>query len=108
MHLRSQLQTLKKGALKISDYIVKIKAVIDALMAAGQVITEQDLVAYILEGLGLEFDPVVCNIASKKTSANSSTKQQILLEEVVSFKTLVVAGQEVEEGVEEEDTLISA
>ncbi|KAL5784152.1 hypothetical protein ACOSQ2_006544 [Xanthoceras sorbifolium] len=67
MHLRSQLQTLKKGALKISDYIVKIKDVTDALMAAGQVITEHDLVAYILGGLGLEFDPIVCNIASKKS-----------------------------------------
>ncbi|KAL5845201.1 hypothetical protein ACOSQ4_011159 [Xanthoceras sorbifolium] len=34
MHLRSQLQTLKKGSMKISEYIVKIKGVVDALMAA--------------------------------------------------------------------------
>ncbi|KAL5790122.1 hypothetical protein ACOSQ2_005010 [Xanthoceras sorbifolium] len=64
MHLRAQLQSLKKGAMKISDYIVKIKGITDSLIEAGQVLTEQDLVAYI--GLGLEFDPVVCNIASKK------------------------------------------
>ncbi|KAL5848350.1 hypothetical protein ACOSQ4_006363 [Xanthoceras sorbifolium] len=79
MHLRSQLQTLKKGALKISDYIVKIKVVIDALMAAGQVITEQDLVAYILGGLGLEFDHVVCNIASKKSKITLQDAQFLLM-----------------------------
>ncbi|KAL5779198.1 hypothetical protein ACOSQ2_009935 [Xanthoceras sorbifolium] len=66
MHLRSQLQLTKKGAMKISEYIVKIKGIINALMATGQVLTEQDLVAYVLGGLGLEFDPVVCSITSKK------------------------------------------
>ncbi|KAL5843427.1 hypothetical protein ACOSQ4_009385 [Xanthoceras sorbifolium] len=39
MHLQSQLQTLKKGSRKISEYIVKIKEVADALMAAAQTIT---------------------------------------------------------------------
>ncbi|KAL5758822.1 hypothetical protein ACOSP7_021433 [Xanthoceras sorbifolium] len=79
MHLRSQLQTLKKGSMKISEYIVKIKGITDSLMAAGQIISEQDLVAYILGGLGLEFDPIICNIASKKDKITLQDAQFFLM-----------------------------
>ncbi|KAL5805043.1 hypothetical protein ACOSQ3_031843 [Xanthoceras sorbifolium] len=79
MHLRSQLQTLKKGSMKVSEYIVKIKGITDSLMAAGQIISEQDLVAYILGGLGLEFDPVICNIASKKDEITLQDAQFFLM-----------------------------
>ncbi|KAL5778930.1 hypothetical protein ACOSQ2_009667 [Xanthoceras sorbifolium] len=48
-------------------------------MAAGQTITEQDLVAYILGGLGLEFDPVICNIASKKEDITIQDAQFLLM-----------------------------
>ncbi|KAL5851522.1 hypothetical protein ACOSQ3_006640 [Xanthoceras sorbifolium] len=95
MHLRSQLQILKKGSIKVSEYIVKIKGIIDSLMAAGQIISEQDLVAYILEGLGLEFDPVIYNIASKK--------DEIILQVEVNFKIIIVVDLEVEEVAEEID-----
>ncbi|KAL5861880.1 hypothetical protein ACOSQ4_003176 [Xanthoceras sorbifolium] len=59
MHLRSQLQTLKKGAMSMTDFVVKMKGIVDSLMAAGQTITELDLVSYVLGGLGQEFDPVI-------------------------------------------------
>ncbi|KAL5822876.1 hypothetical protein ACOSQ4_020776 [Xanthoceras sorbifolium] len=48
-------------------------------MAAGQTITEQDLVAYVLGGLGLEFDPVICNIASKKEDITLQDAQFLLI-----------------------------
>ncbi|KAL5762399.1 hypothetical protein ACOSP7_018663 [Xanthoceras sorbifolium] len=48
-------------------------------MATGQIITEQDFVAYILGGLGLEFDPVVCNIASKKEEITLQDAQFLLM-----------------------------
>ncbi|KAL5848597.1 hypothetical protein ACOSQ4_006610 [Xanthoceras sorbifolium] len=48
-------------------------------MAAGQIISEQDLVAYILEGLGLEFDPVICNIAFKKDEITLQDAQFFLM-----------------------------
>ncbi|KAL5836880.1 hypothetical protein ACOSQ3_014049 [Xanthoceras sorbifolium] len=78
MHLRAQLQGMKKGSMKVSDYIVKIKGITDSLMATGQVITEQDLVAYILGGLGLEFDPVVVNLTSKKEEINLQDAQFLI------------------------------
>ncbi|KAL5833871.1 hypothetical protein ACOSQ3_017545 [Xanthoceras sorbifolium] len=49
-------------------------------MAAGQTMTEQDLVAYILGGLGLEFDPIICNIASKKEEITLQDAQFLLME----------------------------
>ncbi|KAL5794558.1 hypothetical protein ACOSP7_003152 [Xanthoceras sorbifolium] len=63
MHLRSQLQTLKKGAMSMTDFVVKMKGIVDSLMAAGQTITELDLVSYVLGGLGQEFDPVIATEA---------------------------------------------
>ncbi|KAL5756514.1 hypothetical protein ACOSQ2_021260 [Xanthoceras sorbifolium] len=39
----------------------------------------QDLVAYILGGLGLEFDPIICNIASKKEEITLQDAQFLLM-----------------------------
>ncbi|KAL5834706.1 hypothetical protein ACOSQ4_014203 [Xanthoceras sorbifolium] len=39
----------------------------------------QDLVAYILGGLGLEFDPVICNITSKKEDITLQDAQFLLM-----------------------------
>ena len=66
MHLRHQLQTLKKGSLSVNDYVVKMKGIADALTSSSQVVTEYDLVSCILEGFGQEFDPVVVTITAKK------------------------------------------
>ncbi|KAL5831806.1 hypothetical protein ACOSQ4_017160 [Xanthoceras sorbifolium] len=79
MHLRSQLQSTKKGSMKINEYIVKMRGLTDALMAAGQVMTERDLVSYILGGLGLEFDPVVVTITSKKEDITLQDTQFLLM-----------------------------
>ncbi|KAL5778638.1 hypothetical protein ACOSQ2_009375 [Xanthoceras sorbifolium] len=57
MHIRSQLQSLKKGTLSITEFVVKIKGIVDSLTTTGQIIPEIDLVAYILGGLSQEFDP---------------------------------------------------
>ncbi|KAL5853353.1 hypothetical protein ACOSQ3_008471 [Xanthoceras sorbifolium] len=65
--------------LRAYDYIVKIKGITDSLMAAGQVLTEHDLVVYILGGLGLEFDHVVCNITSKKREITLQDAQFLLM-----------------------------
>ncbi|KAL5854122.1 hypothetical protein ACOSQ4_003924 [Xanthoceras sorbifolium] len=40
---------------------------------------KHDLVAYILGGLGLEFDPIICNIASKKEAITLQDAQFLLM-----------------------------
>ena len=65
LHLRFLLQTMKKGSLSIEDYFLKMKTIAQDLMLAGQSVSDDELVLYILEGLGSEFDSVVVNLTSK-------------------------------------------
>ncbi|KAL5794470.1 hypothetical protein ACOSP7_003064 [Xanthoceras sorbifolium] len=94
MHIRSQLQNLKKGALSITEFVVKMKGIVDSLTAAGKIITEIDLVAYILGGLGQEFDPVIATITAKKEDITLQEAQFLLmsfearLEQFTSHTTL--------------------
>ena len=49
LQLRSMLQTMKKGEMSIEEYFVKMKKVVDLLnMSAGQTITDDELLLYIL------------------------------------------------------------
>lgn len=42
IELRRQLQNIQKGNLSISDYLLKIKTIVDELSAVGQVVNESD------------------------------------------------------------------
>ncbi|KAL5743425.1 hypothetical protein ACOSQ2_026541 [Xanthoceras sorbifolium] len=75
LNLRAQLQNLKKGSMSVTDYIVKIKGIADMLMAAGQVLTERDIVTYILGGIGQEYDPVVASLTGKKEEVSVQETQ---------------------------------
>ncbi|XP_062083991.1 uncharacterized protein LOC133790363 [Humulus lupulus] len=65
LQLRFQLQFLKKGSLTIHDYVLKMKSLGASLSAAGQVFTDDDLILYILGGIGPEYDSVVINLTSR-------------------------------------------
>ena len=61
LQLRLQLQTTKKGSSTIEDYVLKMKALTNFLMAAGQRISNE-LILYIVSWLGPEFEYVVVNL----------------------------------------------
>lgn len=65
LQLRSQLHTQKKGTLSIDEYMLKMQEIADNLIAAGQKISDDDLIMNILEGVGAEFDVVVVNLTSR-------------------------------------------
>ncbi|PON45747.1 hypothetical protein TorRG33x02_328130 [Trema orientale] len=65
LQLCYQLQSIKKGSLSIHDYILKTKSVADILSAAGQLISDENLILYILGGLSQDYDSVVVNSASR-------------------------------------------
>ncbi|CAL9026149.1 unnamed protein product [Prunus brigantina] len=52
--LRSRLQSAQKGSSSISEYLQHIKAISNALAAAGTPVDESDLIAIILNGLSDE------------------------------------------------------
>lgn len=50
MQLWMTLQTTKKGLLSIEEYFLKMRGFADQLSAIGQIITDEDLMMYILAG----------------------------------------------------------
>lgn len=65
LQLRFQLQSLKKGNLSIHDYMLKMRSLAKNMSAAGQLISDDELILYILGGLGHEYDSVVVNLTSR-------------------------------------------
>ncbi|XP_031287175.1 uncharacterized protein LOC116145880 [Pistacia vera] len=72
LHLRNLLQITKKEGCNVSEYVLKIKELGDELIASGVNITDKELLLYILDGLGPEYDAVVANL----TACSSQTTLQ--------------------------------
>ncbi|KAL5804238.1 hypothetical protein ACOSQ3_031038 [Xanthoceras sorbifolium] len=79
LQLKHQLQNTKKGSLSISEYFLKIKTLGDELRAAGQTITEFDLVLSLMSGLGHEYDLVVILASSQHQSMSLEDAQYMLM-----------------------------
>ena len=56
LQLRFSLQTTRKGAEFVEEYILKMKGISHALIAAGQHVSDDELILYILGGLGFDFE----------------------------------------------------
>uniref|UniRef100_A0A803NF93 Reverse transcriptase Ty1/copia-type domain-containing protein n=1 Tax=Cannabis sativa TaxID=3483 RepID=A0A803NF93_CANSA len=79
LQLHNLLQTTKKGSLSIEEYILKMKQHADQLAPAGQPIHDEDLVLYILGGLGTKYEAVVINLTSR-TEPLTLQEVQFMLE----------------------------
>ncbi|KAL5767335.1 hypothetical protein ACOSQ2_014118 [Xanthoceras sorbifolium] len=79
LQLKQQLQNTKKGSLSISDYFLKIKTLKEDLKAAGQTITEYDLVLSVMSGLGHDYDPVVVLLSSQHKYVSLQDAQYMLM-----------------------------
>ncbi|KAL5827956.1 hypothetical protein ACOSQ3_019798 [Xanthoceras sorbifolium] len=65
MQIRAQIQATKKGSLTITEYVLKLRTMADSLAAAGQPMSDRDLLLNVLQGLGSEYDAVIVNITSQ-------------------------------------------
>ncbi|KAM6585304.1 hypothetical protein CsatB_012306 [Cannabis sativa] len=65
IHLMSMLQNTKKGSMTIDEYMLKMKGFVDSLRAAGNPVSEDQLILYILAGVGSEYESVVVNLTSR-------------------------------------------
>lgn len=48
--LKSELKNTKKGNHTINEYVLKLKAIVDSLIAVGASVSEQDQIDAIIEG----------------------------------------------------------
>ena len=73
------LQTLEKGYLSIEEYFFKMKHVVDLLnVFAGQTITNDELLLYILRGLRGEYESVVMQLTSRQRAISLEEAQFML------------------------------
>ncbi|KAJ4722439.1 Retrovirus-related Pol polyprotein from transposon TNT 1-94 [Melia azedarach] len=66
MQIRSEIHNTKKDGMSVNDYYLKMKSLVEDLRCAGNEVSEEEHVMFLMEGLGPEYDPVVVNITSRE------------------------------------------
>jgi histone deacetylase 1/2 len=80
--LRSELKNTKKHARSINEYLLRIKTIVNSLIAVGDNVSEQEQVDAILEGLPEDFNSFVMMIYSRFESPTVENVEGLLLQEV--------------------------
>ena len=65
VQIRVELATSKKRDLSAANYFHKIKGLATELAAAGSALQDDDVIAYLLAGLGPDYDPFVTSMTTK-------------------------------------------
>nr|XP_007140419.1 hypothetical protein PHAVU_008G110300g [Phaseolus vulgaris]ESW12413.1 hypothetical protein PHAVU_008G110300g [Phaseolus vulgaris] len=65
MQIRMELSTIQKKDMTIADYFRKVKRLRDTLAAIGKRVEDEELIAYMLQGLGPDYDPFVTSITTR-------------------------------------------
>ena len=61
----TQLANARKGALFTNAYFLSIKRMVDELTLVGQPLKPNDIITYVLVGLGQEYDSLASTITSR-------------------------------------------
>jgi hypothetical protein len=83
-HIRRQLQTLTKEDMSAAQYMHKMKSLADAMASAGAPVADDELIDYILTGLGSAFNP----IAASLTIGNNEMTYNAFYSAVLSYEAL--------------------
>ncbi|KAK0599971.1 hypothetical protein LWI29_010346 [Acer saccharum] len=78
MQLKQQLQSQKKGSDSIGEFVLKLKAISDAL-ATGEIVSDRDIIISLLSGVGHEYDSVVTLISSQQNTMSLEDAQFLFL-----------------------------
>ncbi|XP_031275099.1 uncharacterized protein LOC116133550 [Pistacia vera] len=85
LHVKSLLQNTKKDNMSIHDYFLKMKSYAKNLSSSGVVITDPELLNYILDGLDSKYDATIINITTRlesKVDMISIQEAQIVLQKL--------------------------
>jgi hypothetical protein len=83
VNTRLQLTMAQKGNLSVAGYINKMRSVADEMFTTGRIIEEEELVEYILVGLGSEYDPIVSTVIARTDAVPISE----LYSQLLAFET---------------------
>jgi len=65
MSTRMALTTASKGTSSVAEFFVKMKGLADDMASAGRKLEDEELVSFILTGLGEDFESIVTAMASR-------------------------------------------
>ncbi|KAK1606785.1 hypothetical protein QYE76_030467 [Lolium multiflorum] len=91
-NIRRQLQSLRKEDRSAAEYMHMMKALADSMAAAGSPISDDDLVDYIITGLGSAYN----GIAASLTVGNKSVPYVDFYSHILSFEALQAQQAQVE------------
>lgn len=60
-----QLATLKKESSSVADYFQQFQSLTDSLATVGQPLNDFEIVAFLLAGLGPDYDPFVASVTTR-------------------------------------------
>ncbi|KAM1639364.1 hypothetical protein ACFXTN_008660 [Malus domestica] len=84
--LRSKIQKIQKGDSSMTDFLHSIKDISNKLAAAGEPLSESDLVAYILSGLPDEYESFIDSIKTRNESVTADELHGLLLSKEISLQ----------------------
>ncbi|KAL5752135.1 hypothetical protein ACOSQ2_022642 [Xanthoceras sorbifolium] len=79
LQLKTEMNSTKKGAMSINDYILKMKCLSESLAAAGRLLAADDVISSVLGGLRPEYDPAVVTITAKQGFISLQEVQYLLM-----------------------------
>ncbi|XP_010278284.1 PREDICTED: uncharacterized protein LOC104612540 [Nelumbo nucifera] len=79
MQLRFELSHLKKGNQCMADYIQKVRLISNSLAATGGIISDSELIQYVLGRLGPDFESLVTIIMVRSNGFTFDYMQALLL-----------------------------
>lgn len=63
--LKTQLRNIKKGSLSATEYLLKVKKIVDSLSSVGAPLSESDHIDAILEGLPEDYNGFIVSLTSR-------------------------------------------
>ena len=88
-HLRRQIQGLKRLDAPAGEYMNKVRVLADTMAAAGEPLSDDAVIDYMLTGLGPEFNP----LAASMIRDNSDVSLSDFYSHVLSYESMIRAQQ---------------
>jgi hypothetical protein len=77
------LTTTQKGSMTVVEYMNKIHSLGDEMATVGRSLDDEELVDYILTGIGLKYDPIMSIVIAKETPVSINK----LYSQLLAFET---------------------
>ncbi|PNX90864.1 retrovirus-related Pol polyprotein from transposon TNT 1-94, partial [Trifolium pratense] len=84
--LRSELKNTKKLTRSVNEYLLRIKSIVNSLIAVGDVVSVQEQVDAVLEGLPEEYNSFVMLVYSRFETPTVEDVEALLLLQEVQFE----------------------